>query len=96
MGQVGAGPGDGRNSHVTKIAGVDRAAIERLDQSISEVAEFRPDLLGVLRIWTGPTACIDVSYFSSEADARAAQRKLVPPALQPLMAESQKITRDTG
>ena len=80
---------------VMKIAGVDRARIDRLDQAMPRVAEFRPDLLGVLRIWTGPTVCIDVNYFTSEADARAAERKQIPPALQPLMAEFHEITRDT-
>ena len=92
---LGGGSDEAGFVQVMKIAGVDRARINRLDQAMPQVAEFRPDLLGVLRIWPGPTACIDVNYFTSEADARAAERNQIPPALQPLMAAFQEITRDT-
>ena len=80
---------------VMKIPGVDRERIERVDRAMPQVAELRPDLLGVVRIWTAPTACIDVNYFTSEADARTGEAKPVPTELQPLMAEFQEIARDT-
>ncbi len=92
---LGGGSDEAGFVQVMKIAGVDRARIDRLDQAMPEVAGFRPDLLGVFRIWTGPTACIDVNYFPSQADARAGERQQIPPQLQPLMAEFHEITRDT-
>lgn len=80
---------------VMKIADVDRARIERVDLALPQVAQLRSDLLGVVRIWTGPTTCVDVNYFTSEADARAGEGSDIPAELQPLMAEFQEITRHT-
>lgn len=80
---------------VMKIADVDRARIERVDLALPQVAQLRSDLLGVVRIWTGPTTCVDVNYFTSEADARAGEGSDIPAELQPLMAEFQEITRRT-
>lgn len=92
---LGGGSDEAGFVQVMKISGVDRARISRLDQAMPQVAELRPDLLGVFRIWTGPTACIDVNYFTSEADARTGETKTTPPELQPLMAEFQEITRNS-
>ncbi|HET6873682.1 MAG TPA: hypothetical protein VFH70_02825 [Acidimicrobiales bacterium] len=80
---------------VMKISDVDRARMERLDHEISKVAEMRPDLLGVVRVWTGPTSCIDVNYFTSESEARAGERKEIPAELEGLMAEFQQLTANT-
>ena len=33
-------------------------------------AELRPDLIGGLRVWTGPDSMIEANYFTSEAAAR--------------------------
>lgn len=92
---LGGGSDEAGFVQVMKIAQVDRARIDRLDQAMPQVARFRPELLGVLRIWTGPNTCIDVNYFTSEADARAGERKQIPPELQPLMTDFQEITRDS-
>ena len=80
---------------VMKISGVDRAGLERVDRELPRFASVRPDLIGVFRIWTGPTSCIDVNYFTSEAEARAAEARELPADLQPLMAEFQELTRNT-
>lgn len=53
---LGGGTDDAGFVQVMKIAGVDRAWVDRQDQAMPRVAGFRPDLLGVFRIWTGPTA----------------------------------------
>lgn len=92
---LGGGSDDAGFVQVMKIAEVDRSRIEALDQAMSQLAEIRPDLLGVLRIWTGPTNCVDVNYFTSEAEARAGERKEIPEGLKPLMAEFQELTRNT-
>jgi hypothetical protein len=80
---------------VMKTANVERARIGRLDQAMPKLSELRPELLGVFRIWTGPTTCVDVIYFTSEPDARAGEGKEVPAELRPPMAELQEITRDS-
>lgn len=80
---------------VMKISGADRARLERVDAELPRFASLRPDLLGVVRVWTGPDSCIDVNYFTSEAEARAGEGRPIPADLQPLMAEFQELTRDT-
>lgn len=92
---LGGGSDEAGFVQVMKMADVDRDRIERLDQALPQLAELRPDLLGVLRIWTGPTSCVDVNYFTSEADARAGERSEIPAEMQPLMAEFQELTRHT-
>ena len=90
---LGGGSNDAGFVQVMKTAEVDRARVDCLDQAMPQLAELRPDLLGGFRIWTGPTTCIDVNYFRSEADARAGERKEIPAELQQIMAEFQEITR---
>jgi len=47
----------------------------------------RPDVLGGQRIWTGPDSCIDVAYFTSEADARDGEKTEMPDEVKELMAD---------
>jgi len=67
---MGGGSNDAGFVQVMKSTGVDRAEIERLDKVFEKFADARPDILGGLRAWTGPDSCVDVMYFTSEADAR--------------------------
>ena len=78
-----------------KVSGVDRAKVERLDASFDKIAELRPDLLGGLRVWTGPDAYVEAAYFTSEAEARAGEKAEVPEDLQPMMAEFREIMANT-
>ena len=80
---------------VMKMSGVDRAQIERLDASLEKVAELRPDLLGGLRVWTGPDPYVEAAYFTSEAEARAGETAEVPEDLQAMMAEFGEIMANT-
>jgi hypothetical protein len=72
---------------VMKSKGVDRAEIERLDKVFEEFVGDRPDILGGLRAWTGPDSCIDVMYFTSEADARKGEKAEVPDGLKEAMSD---------
>ncbi|HET6964550.1 MAG TPA: hypothetical protein VFH58_07225 [Acidimicrobiales bacterium] len=92
---LGGGSDEAGFVQVMKIRGVDRGRIEAVDRELPRFSSLRPDLLGVVRLWTGPTSCIDVNYFASEAEARAGEAKPLPADLQPLMAEFQELTRDT-
>ena len=71
---------------VMKSTGVDRAAVERMDEVFEPYAKERPDLLGGLRIWTGPDSCFDVAYFTSEEDARKGEQAELPDELKELMS----------
>ncbi len=84
---MGGGSNDAGFVQVMKSTGVDRAQLEKMDEAFEPFAKQRPDLLGGLRIWTGPDACIDVAYFTSEADARKGEQAELPDEMKELMAE---------
>ena len=80
---LGGGSDEAGFVQVMKVSGVDRAKVERLDASFDKFANLRPDLLGGLRVWTGPDAYVEAAYFTSEAEARAGEKAEVPEELQP-------------
>ena len=75
---MGGGSNDAGFVQVMKSTGVDRAQVEKMDDLFAPFADQRPDLLGGLRIWTGPDSCIDVAYFTTEAEARGESRPRSP------------------
>ena len=84
---MGGGSNDAGFVQVMKSKGVDRAEIERLDKVFEEFVGERPDILGGLRAWTGPDSCVDVMYFTSEAEARKGESAEVPAGLQEAMSD---------
>ncbi|HEV7524844.1 MAG TPA: hypothetical protein VGP92_07760 [Acidimicrobiia bacterium] len=84
---MGGGSNEAGFVQVMKSTGVDRSQVEKMDAAFESFADQRPDLLGSLRIWTGPDRCIDVVYFTSEADARKGEQTEMPAELQELMGE---------
>ena len=80
---------------VMKVSGVDRAKVERLDESFEPFANLRPDLLGGLRIWTGRDSYVEAAYFTSEAEARKGEQTELPQELQATMAEFEEIVAKT-
>jgi hypothetical protein len=84
---LGGGSDDAGFVQVMKSTGVDRDEIERLDKVFEDYVSERPDILGGLRAWTGPDSCIDVMYFTSEADARKGESSEMPEALQQAIQE---------
>jgi len=63
-----------------KVAGVERARIDEADREFEKLAaDFRPDLIGGVRVWTAPDAFIEANYFTSEDAAREGEKK-EPPA----------------
>ena len=87
---MGGGSNDAGFVQVMKSTGADRATLERMDSAFEPFAGDRPDLLGGMRIWTGKDTCVDVAYFTSEADARAGEKAEPPPELQQLMESMQQ------
>lgn len=83
---MGGGSNDAGFVQVMKTIGADRAKLEEMDKAFEPYSSARPDLLGGLRIWTGKDSCIDVAYFTSEAEAREGEKAEMPPEVQELMA----------
>lgn len=92
---LGGGSNDAGFVQVMKSRGVDRARMARLDEQLERFAGERPDLLGGIRVWTGPDSCVEMNYFSSEAEARAGEKKELPPEMQEMMGEFQDLMQNT-
>ncbi len=84
---MGGGSDDAGFVQVMKFTGADRAQLDKMDAALEPFAGQRPDLLGGLRVWTGPDSCIDVAYFTSEAEARKGEKVELPDELKELMSE---------
>lgn len=84
---MGGGSNDAGFVQVMKSTGVDRARVEKMDAAFEPFADQRPDLIGGLRIWTGPDACIDVAYFTSEEAARKGEQAEMPDDMKELMRD---------
>jgi hypothetical protein len=84
---MGGGSDDAGFVQVMKSTAVDRAQIEKMDAAFEPHTGLRPDLLGGLRIWTGPDSCVDVAYFTSEKDARKGEQTELPDEMKQLMSE---------
>jgi hypothetical protein len=83
---MGGGSNDAGFVQVMKSTGVDRATVEKMDAAFEPHVGLRPDLLGGIRIWTGTDTCVDVAYFTSEAEAREGEKTEMPADLQDAMA----------
>jgi hypothetical protein len=89
---LAGGSNDAGFVQVMKGTGVSRDQIHEMDRQFEEhAASFRPDLIGGLRVWTGPDSYIEVAYFTSEADARAGEKKEPPAALAQQMSEFEAL-----
>lgn len=88
---MGGGSDEAGFVQVMKSTGVDRAQVEKMDAAFEPFAGQRPDLLGGVRIWTGADSCIDVAYFTSEAEARQGEKAEMPDELNAIMGEMQSM-----
>jgi hypothetical protein len=92
---LGGGSNDAGFVQVMKSTGVDRARIAKMDEQFAQFAPTRSDLLGAVRVWTGPDSCVEFIYFTSEADARAGEKQEVPAELQGMMEEADEVMKNT-
>jgi hypothetical protein len=77
---LAGGSDDAGFVQVMKVSGVDRAKVEQGDMQFEPLAaDVRPDLIGGLRVWTGPDSMIEANYFTSEVEAREGEKSPVPP-----------------
>jgi hypothetical protein len=72
----------------------DRTRLRELDARFEErLADLRPDLLGSVRAWDGDEY-IEAAYFSTEAEARAAEAQEPPPDVTAELADWQQAMGD--
>jgi hypothetical protein len=89
---LAGGSDDAGFVQVMKGHGVARDRIRAMDAAFEEhAADFRPDLLGGLRIWFGSDRYVEVAYFTSEADARVGEKQEPPAALASAMGEFEEL-----
>ena len=70
----------------------DRGELHAMDAVFEQAAgSWRPDLIGVFRVWTGPDSYTDVGYFTSEAEAREGEKKEPPPELAEQMGQFEQL-----
>jgi hypothetical protein len=73
---------------VMKGGGVDRQRMHEMDEQFEQhAASFRPDLIGGMRVWTGPDRYIEAAYFTTEAEAREGEKKEPPAELAAEMGD---------
>jgi hypothetical protein len=92
---LGGGSNDAGFVQVMKSTGVDRARLAEMEEQFAQFASTRPDLIGGVRVWTGPDSCVEFNYFTSEAEARAGEKQELPPELQTMMAEFGDLMKNT-
>ena len=92
---MGGGSNEAGFVQVMKSREVDRARMAELDRQFERFSNLRPDLLGAVRIWTGPDSCVEVAYFTSEAEAREGERMELPEELKALMGDFQEMMQHT-
>ena len=93
---LAGGSNDAGFVQVMKSHSVDREKVEAMDREFDSIAAtVRPDLIGGTRVWTGPDTCIELAYFTSEADAREGERKEVPPEFAERFGEFEEMMKNT-
>ncbi|HEY2333000.1 MAG TPA: hypothetical protein VGH94_13865 [Acidimicrobiales bacterium] len=69
-----------------------RAELLAMDKLFEQhAAAWRPEIIGGLRVWTGPDSYVEAAYFTSEAAAREGEKKPPPAALAENMGDYEKL-----
>jgi hypothetical protein len=68
--------------------------LELMRRSEEPLREHRPDVLGGLLCLHGDGGFTEAVYFTSEAEARAGERKQPPPEVQAMFEQEEAITTD--
>jgi len=92
---LGGGSNTAGFVQVMKTRGVDRKTMAKLDAQFEKHAHLRPDVIGSLRVWTGPDTAVEAIYFTSEADARKGEQQPMPAEVEAVMGEFQSAMANT-
>jgi hypothetical protein len=85
---LGGGSDEAGFIQVMKGHDMDRGQVHAMDEMFEpQAATFRPDLIGALRVWTGPDSYVEAAYFTSEAEARVGEKQEPPAELAEAMDE---------
>jgi hypothetical protein len=88
---LGGGSDDAGFVQVMK-GSADRDRVHAMDAGFEDHApSFRPDLIGVLRVWTAPDTYVEAAYFTSEAEAREGEKKEAPAELAAQMGDFEEL-----
>jgi hypothetical protein len=72
-----------------------RDQLHAMDAGFEKVAaDWRPDVIGGIRVWTAPESYIEANYFTSEADAREGEKKEPPAELASQFADFEKLMQN--
>jgi hypothetical protein len=93
---LGGGSDEAGFVQVMKSRGMDRGRVRELDEKFSAHAStWRPDLVGGVRVWTGPDTCVEVAYFTNEAEAREGEQREPPAELAAEMGDFEAMMANT-
>jgi hypothetical protein len=92
---LGEAPAAGAGFVQVMKGSADRDRVHAMDELFERFrGEFRPDVIGLLRAWTGPTDYVEVAYFSSEEEARAGESQEPPAELAEQMGDFAELGTD--
>jgi hypothetical protein len=75
----------------------DPAALAALDKRFLEIAPtYRPDIMGGYRALFDDSTWVDITYFTSEAEARAGESREMPPEVAQLFEEFGRVAGITA
>ena len=94
--QVMGGGGSDQAGFVQVMFGkADAAKYREMSQQFeSQVAEIRPDVMGSITGFTSDGRFVDLTYFTSEAEAREGEKKDLPPDMQESMSEFSQMIEE--
>ena len=89
---AGSGSDSAGFVQIIKDSDADQEQLRAFDAAFEPHApQFRPDLLGGIRVWTGPRSYVEAAYFTSEDEARANESNEPPPELDKEFAEFRQL-----
>lgn len=87
----GGGSNEAGFVQVMKSTDIDRDRVHAFDRALEPYLDLRPEVFGGLRIWTGDDRCVDVIYFTDEAEARRGESRELPEDVQTVFEEYQDL-----
>ncbi|HVL89316.1 MAG TPA: hypothetical protein VM841_03670 [Actinomycetota bacterium] len=88
------GSGDAGFVQMMRATVKDRKAYEAIEEKFDQFAGLRPDLIGHMTVWLPGNRIHIVDWFTTEAEARAGEKKEMPAEMQALFAEWQSLCSD--
>lgn len=89
---LAGGSDDAGFVQIMKGTATSHADVRAMDEVLTEhYAPSRPEVIGGLRVWTGPDSYVEAVYFTSEAEARAGEKQEPPASFAEHMEEFQEM-----